>query len=78
MIAAIFDILITASTKAFLGYSITTANIIVIVLAAFLFVFIGPAVYGVFFDEPLSWVEYYNNDNLFKAIITIGIFKLKR
>ena len=78
LIAALVDILITFSTKAFLLFSGASGNVLLVVLAGFLFVFVGPAIYGVFFNEPLSWVGYFNDGDIFRAVITLGFFKIKR
>ena len=78
MIDAICDLIITGSTKLFLAGSAASGDVRAIVLAAFCFVFVGPLVYGLFFGEPLSWVECYKDGNWFGFLITIGIYKFKR
>jgi hypothetical protein len=79
MISAIVDLLITAGTKLFLGFAFASGNAKLIIFATFVFMWVGPIVYGVLFGyELLSWVECYNNGDYFGMIITIGIFKFKR
>ena len=78
LIAAIVDFLITFSTKTFIVMSIASKNTPLVIFSVLLFAGVGPVIYVVLFGEPLSWVEFYNDGYLFRAITTIGFYKIRK